>query len=441
MQASQTTVTPAELDAIWTKITWRIMPIVLIAYVMAFLDRINVGYAKLTMQQDLQFSDEVYGLGAGIFFLTYLIFEVPSNLWMERVGARRTLLRIMVLWGIASTATAWVTTPTQFYLVRLLLGAFEAGFFPGIILYLTYWYPSARRGRVTGWFMFGMPITGVLGGPLSGWILKSFDGVGGWHGWQWVFVIEGIPTILIGVLVYLLLTDKPEQARWLNDREKSIVHQAMQVDRQGEDPQESHGGLRGLKLALGDSMTWVLAFIYFTCTSAVYTLTFWLPPMVKSLGIADIAQVGWYTAIPFAFGSLGILALSRSSDYFRERRWHVASTLIIGSIALYATTLTAGAFFPSMVLLCVAAFFIFGCALFWSIPPTYLSRQAAATGIAVISSLGTLGGFVSPTLIGAFKTSTGSISTGLFAMMALICAGGLTLLLIVPKTAVRVGRN
>ena len=429
----------SEQDAIWSRITWRIVPIVLVAYVMAFLDRINVGYAKLTMQQDLQFSDEVYGLGAGIFFITYLLFEVPSNLWMEKVGARRTLLRIMVLWGLASTATAWVTTPAQFYIVRLLLGAFEAGFFPGIILYLTYWFPSARRGRVTGWFMFGMPITGVIGGPLSGWILKTFDGVGGWHGWQWVFVIEGIPTVLIGIAVYLLLTDRPEQAKWLSAHEKAVVRQVMEADQQGQPG--GHGGLQGLKAALCDARIWVMAFIYFTCACAVYTLTFWLPTMVKSLGIADVAQIGWYTAIPFGFGSLGILALSRSSDHFRERRWHVASTLIIGSAALYATTLTAGAFLPSMALLCIASFFIFGCALFWSIPPTYLSRDAAATGIAVISSLGILGGFVSPTLIGAVKTATGSMNSGLLAMTALICAGGLAVLLAVPRTAVRVGET
>src|SRR6201991_2337962 len=188
-------------DIVYRKISWRVMPIVLIAYVFAFLDRINIGYAQLQMKHDLAFSDAVYGLGAGIFFVTYLLFEVPSNLLLDKIGARLTFLRIMVLWGMASAATAFVSAPWQFYAIRLLLGVFEAGFFPGIILYLTYWYPSARRGRVTGLFLFGMPITGVIGGPLSGWILQTFDGVGGWHGWQWVFVLEGIPTALIGVIV------------------------------------------------------------------------------------------------------------------------------------------------------------------------------------------------------------------------------------------------
>lgn len=430
-------VTQSEEDAVWSKINWRIVPVILVAYIMAFLDRINVGYAKLTMQQDLQFSDAVYGLGAGIFFFTYLMFEVPSNLWLEKVGARLTFLRIMVLWGVTSAATAWVTTPTQFYIVRLLLGVFEAGFFPGIILYLTYWYPSARRGRVTGLFLFGMPITGVIGGPLSGWIMKTFDGVGGWHGWQWVFVIEGVPTVLIGIVVYLMLSDKPEQAKWLDEREQQVVKQVMSADQKGEPATHSHGKL---KAAFADPKTWVLAFIYFSCACAVYTLTFWLPTMVKGLGISDVAQIGWYTAIPFAFGALGILLISRSSDHFKERRWHVASTLIIGSTLLYATTYTAGAFVPSMILLSAAAFFIFGCALFWSIPPTYLGTQAAAAGIAVISSIGTLGGFVSPTLIGWVKTTTGSMTAGLLVMTVLICLGGLLLLVAVPKSAVRVGK-
>ncbi len=425
-------------DAVWSKINWRIVPVILIAYIMAFLDRINVGYAKLTMQQDLQFSDEVYGLGAGIFFITYLLFEVPSNLWLERIGARLSFLRIMVLWGLTSAATAWVETPTQFYLVRLLLGVFEAGFFPGIILYLTYWYPSTRRGRVTGLFLFGMPITGVIGGPLSGWIMKSFEGVGGWHGWQWLFVIEGIPTVLIGVLVYFLLADKPAQAKWLSSREKEIVQRVMAADHKGDTAPSHHGRLRA---ALTDGKVWLLAFIYFTCACAVYTLTFWLPTMVKGLGITDMAQVGWYSAIPFSFGAIGILLMSRSSDHFKERRWHVASTLIIGSTALYATTFTTGAFLPSMILLSIASFFIFSCALFWSIPPTYLSREASAAGIATISSIGILGGFVSPTLIGWVKTLTGSMSAGLLAMTVVICLGGLTLLGAVPKSALRVGET
>uniref|UniRef100_UPI0033415953 MFS transporter n=1 Tax=Castellaniella defragrans TaxID=75697 RepID=UPI0033415953 len=428
----------SEQNAIWKKISWRIIPIVLIAYVMAFLDRINVGYAKLTMQSDLSFSDEVYGLGAGIFFLSYLLFEVPSNLWMERLGARLTFVRIMVLWGLTSAATALVTTPAQFYIVRLLLGMFEAGLFPGVILYLTYWYPSARRGRVTGLFLFGIPIAGIIGSPLSGWILKHFDGIGGWHGWQWMFVLEGLPTVLLGFLVYAVLADRPESARWLTDKEKAIVHDVMTADQAGHNPAAAHGA--GLKAALLDSRTWIMAFVYFTCACAVYTLTFWLPTMVKGLGVSDISLVGWYTAIPFGFGGLGVLLLSYSSDYFRERRWHVASTLIVGSLVLYSTQFVGGGLVVTLTLLSIASFFIFACALFWSIPPTYLSPKTSAAGIAIISSIGILGGFVSPTLIGWLKTLTGSMESGLLVMTLIICLGGLTVLFTIPRAALRVGR-
>ncbi|SDV50682.1 MFS transporter [Chitinasiproducens palmae] len=436
-QASLAPTTRTEQDAVWTRINRRVVPIVLIAYIMAFLDRINVGYAKLTMQSDLQFSDQVYGLGAGIFFITYLLFEVPSNLWMERVGARLTFLRIMVLWGITSAASAFVTTPTQFYVARLLLGMFEAGFFPGVILYLTYWYPSARRGRVTGLFLFGMPITGVIGGPLSGYILKHFDGVLGWHGWQWVFVLEGLPAVIMGVIVYLLLADRPEQARWLSAREKAVVREAMAADHFAGDGTR-HQRNR-LLAALADPQTYVLSFVYFTCACAVYTLTFWLPTMIRGLGITDMAQVGLYSAIPFGCGGAGILALSYSSDRLRERRWHVASTLVVGSLVLYATQFLDGAFVPTMIALSIASFFIFGCALFWAIPPTCLSPDASAAGIAVISAIGILGGFVSPALIGWLKAVTGSFSAGLLPMTALICCGGLVVLTLVKRDAVRVG--
>jgi D-galactonate transporter len=413
------------------------MPLVLIAYVFAFLDRINIGYAQLQMKHDLAFSDAVYGLGAGIFFVTYLLFEVPSNLLLEKIGARLTFLRIMVLWGLTSTATAFVTEPWQFYGIRLMLGLFEAGFFPGIILYLTYWYPSQRRGRVTGLFMFGMPITGVIGGPLSGTIMSSMEGLVGMHGWQWLFIIEGVPTVFLGFLLYRMLADNPDRARWLSDAEKALVRSVKSADHRGETEGGNHGKLAA---ALADPMTYVLAFIYFCCACAVYTFTFWLPTMIKGIGIAPISTIGWYTAVPYVFGAIGVLVISRSSDYFGERRWHVGGTLVVGAIALASTSWLGTAVGPVMVLLCVAACFIFGGgSLFWSIPPTYLGQNAAAAGIAVISSLGILGGFVSPTLIGWIRNATGSIQMGLLALTALVLAGGLTILFGLPKRALRVG--
>ena len=424
-------------DAVFRKISWRVMPLILIAYVCAFLDRINIGYAQLQMKQDLGFSDAVYGLGAGVFFVTYLLFEVPSNLLLEKIGARLTFLRIMVLWGLASAATAFVTAPWQFYGIRLLLGLFEAGFFPGIILYLTYWYPSQRRGRVTGLFLFGMPITGVLGGPLSGTIMSRMEGFGGMHGWQWLFLVEGLPTVLLGFLLYCMLPDRPARALWLTDDEKVLVQSVLDADHGGATKAGRHGRLAA---ALADPKTYVLAFVYFCCACAVYTLTFWLPTMIKGLGIAPIATIGWYTAVPYIFGALGVLIISRSSDRFKERRWHVGGALALGAVALASTSFLGAAVVPVMVVLCVASFFIFGGgSLFWSIPPTYLGRHAAAAGIAVISSLGILGGFVSPTLIGVIKGATGSIQMGLLALTAVVIGGGLTVLLGLPKDAVRVG--
>jgi D-galactonate transporter len=427
----------SEEDAVFRKISLRVMPLVLIAYVFAFLDRINIGYAQLQMKQDLAFSDAVYGLGAGIFFVTYLLFEVPSNLLLEKIGARLTFLRIMVLWGLTSAATAFVSAPWQFYAIRLMLGIFEAGFFPGIILYLTYWYPSQRRGRVTGLFLFGMPITGVLGGPLSGTIMSGMEGLGGMHGWQWLFIVEGLPTVLMGFLLYRMLPNKPAEASWLDDAEKESVRAAMSADHKDD---AAHGGHGKLLAALADPMTYVLAFIYFCCACAVYTMTFWLPTMIKGIGIASLSTIGWFTAVPYFFGALGVLVISRSSDRFGERRWHVGGTLAIGVIALASTSFAGSGVGMVMTLLCIASFFIFGGgSLFWSIPPTYLGRNAAAAGIAVISSLGILGGFVSPTLIGWIKGATGSIQLGLFALTAVVLAGCLTTLIGLPKRALRVG--
>lgn len=433
---NESTVNATE-DSIYRKITLRVMPVVLIAYIFAFLDRINVGYAQLQMKHDLAFSDAVYGLGAGVFFLTYLLLEVPSNLLLEKIGARLTFLRIMVLWGLTSASTAFVTVPWQFYSIRLLLGMFEAGFFPGIILYLTYWYPSHRRGRVTGLFLFGMPITGVIGGPLSGMIMSGMEGVGGWHGWQWLFVIEGLPTALVGLIVYRLLANRPSEANWLTDAEKTVVKSVLEADRRSDIQPARHGRIAA---ALADPKTYVLAFVYFCCTSAVYTLTFWLPTIIKGIGIASIANIGWYSAIPYLFGAIGIILVSYSSDLFKERRWHIGGGLVVGSIALYATTFLGSAIVPVMIVLCIASFFIFGGGtLFWSIPPTYLGREAAATGIAVISSMGILGAFFSPTMIGWIKSTTGSIQMGLLAIAVLTVFGGLTTLVALPKSALRVG--
>ena len=428
--------------AVYRRIDLRIVPVIMIAYVLAFLDRINVGYAQLQMKQSLGFSDAVYGVGAGIFFLSYFLCELPSNLWMQKIGARLTFLRIMVLWGLTSAATMLVAEPWQFYTVRLLLGVFEAGFFPGVILYLTWWYPSHRRGRVTGLFLFGIPVTGVLGGPISGAILSGMDGVHGYAGWQWLFLLEGLPTALFGIVVYRLLSDRPGDAPWLSPAERRLVQAVLDRDRASSGPEagvDPHDRA-GAWVALRDARTYVMGGIYFCCACSVYTFTFWLPTMIKALDVGSLGAVGLWSALPFAAGGVGILLVCWSSDHFLERRWHVATTLFLGTSALYATTLAGGAFWPTMLLLCVAAFFSFSCVVFWAIPPTYLSRDAAAAGIAVISSIGILGGFVSPSIIGWIKTATGSLDAGLGLMAGISVIGGLATILLVPKPAVPVHR-
>jgi D-galactonate transporter len=426
----------AEVDT-YRKITRRIMPLLFLAYLFAFLDRINVGYAQLEMKSALGFSDATYGLGAGIFFLSYLLFEIPSNYLLERIGARLTLLRIMVLWGLTSAGTMFVSTPAQFYIARFLLGLFEAGFFPGVILYLTYWYPSARRAAVTGQFMFAVPVAGMVGGPLSAWIMSSLDKVAGLDGWRWIFLIEGLPTALLGVVCFFMLCDEPTQAPWLTDSEKSMVQRILSADLSGREPGRSGSSLYRM---LADAQVWILIFIYFTCAVASYSFTFWLPAMIKGLGIEDVARIGWWSALPYAFGGVGVLLITRSSDRRRERRWHVGGSLIAAALLLMATVVLPRSRVMDLAILCVCAFFLLGAAIaYWSLPPTYLDARAAPGGIALISSVGVVGGFVGPTIFGFTKEATGDFAAGIYVVAAIMIAGGVATLLTLAKRATRVG--
>ncbi|WP_024667007.1 MFS transporter [Pseudomonas syringae] len=427
-------------NAVYRKITFRLVPLLFLAYLMAFLDRINVGYAKLQMSTDLGFSEAVYGLGAGVFFISYLLFEVPSNLWLERVGVRITMLRIMVLWGVVSASTMFVRTPEQFYFVRLLLGICEAGFFPGIILYLTYWFPSTRRGKVTGQFMFAIPVAGIIGGPISGWIMSSMNGVSGLDGWQWMFLIEGLPTVLLGCLCYLLLANRPADAHWLSTDEKRLVIDAMAKDTNPAVASGHLGVMAKLRLALRDSRVWLLAFIYFTTACANYTFTFWMPTIIRGLGVTEISHIGALSAIPYIFAALGVLFISASSDRRRERRWHVGGSLILGAIGLASTPFLNNSLVATLAVLSFVGFFQFGAGIaYWAIPSTYLNKATAAVGISLVSSIGVIGGFVSPALLGFIKDLTGSLDNGIYVVALLMLAGGLAILLALPKTAVRVG--
>ncbi|MFL6634454.1 MAG: MFS transporter [Massilia sp.] len=423
-----------EATSVYRKVNLRLIPFLFICYVAAYLDRINIGFAQLQMKQDLGFSDAVYGLGAGIFFFGYALFEVPSNLLLEKIGARKTLIRILVLWGLTSAGMMLVSTPTQLYMARFLLGLFEAGFFPGIILYFTYWYPTRMRARIIALFMSGMAVAGIIGGPLSGWIMNDLAGVNGWKGWQWMFLLEGLPSVFLGVLAWFLLCDRPAEARWLSAHEKDLIDRTLQRDRQALGPAH-HGSLRQ---ALRDPTIYILAFAYFTFIAGTYVITFWLPTMVKSFGISNPLEIGALTAIPYLIGAIGMVVLGKHSDRTGERRWHCAGAAFLGGAGLVAASFLTGHLAAALVALSFATIGIFATMpLFWSIPTAYLSSSAAAGGIALINSLGLVGGFVSPFVIGWVKASTGSVNYGLYIVTGLMVAGAIALLFGVSAKALQ----
>ena len=420
------------VESIYSKVNWRILPLLLIAYMIAYLDRINIGYAQLQMKQTLPFGDAVYGLGAGIFFVGYFLFEVPSNLLLERIGARKTLLRIMVLWGLTAAAMMFVTTPTQFYIARFLLGVFEAGFFPGIILYFTYWYPSVRRGQVIAIFMSATTIVSVIAGPLCGAILKYFDGMNGWHGWQWLFLVQGLPAAILGVIIYFYLQDKPVDAHWLSSAEKNLLRHNLEHDEKDiEGETESTVGQM-----IRDPKVYLLALVYFLLLGATYTMVFWLPTLIQSWGVKDLLLIGIYSAIPNAIGIVGMILIGRSSDKHHERRWHFAACVAVAAVGLWITTLLQGNLVGSIAALSFAVIGIAAATpLFFTLITEYLSVAAAAAGIALISSLGNLGPAVSPSINGLITQYTGNNTYSMYLVMALYVLAGVILLVTVKGRA------
>jgi D-galactonate transporter len=427
---------PSRGDAshsVYAKISWRIVPLLLIAYMIAYLDRINIGYARLQMKETLAFGDPVYGLGAGIFFLGYFLFEVPSNLLLEKIGARKTLLRIMVLWGFTAAAMMFVKTPMQFYIARFLLGVFEAGFFPGIILYFTYWYPSVRRGQIIAIFMSATTIVSVIAGPLCGSILKYMNGVNGWAGWQWLFLIQGLPAALLGVLIYFLLQDKPADANWLSSTEKNVVRYNLETD--VKDIESESEGTRWE--VFRDPKVYLLSLVYFLLLGATYTMVFWLPTLIQSWGVKDLFLIGIYSAIPNAFGVIGMILIGRSSDKRHERRWHFAACVGIAALGLGITTLLTGNLVASIAALSFAVIGIAAATpLFFTLVTEYLSAAAAAAGIALISSLGNLGPVIAPSINGWIVQRTGSTTYALYLVMVLYVLSGLLVVI-----AIRAARS
>ncbi|HEY0293742.1 MAG TPA: MFS transporter [Bordetella sp.] len=420
-QTLQGTAAPAislsEEDRIYRKVSWRLVPFLILCYVVAYLDRVNVGFAKLQMLQDLNLSDAVYGLGAGIFFIGYFIFEIPSNVILHRVGAKLWIARIMITWGLVSAAMMFTNSATTFYVLRFLLGAAEAGFFPGIILYLTYWYPNARRGRMTTLFMVAIPLSGLIGGPLSGWIMSSVSSHG-LAGWQWLYLLEGIPSVIVGIAVLFFLDDRIEKAKWLTDSEKAVLSRNIAAEDQvKEDPP--------ITAAMGMPRVWAFALTYFCFVMGLYGVGFWMPTLIKNTGVSSTLEIGLLTAIPNVFAVIGMILIARSSDRAHERRWHLAIPAVFAALGLVWTTMAVNV--PAaMIALTVANIGI--CAvlpLFWSQPTAILSGTAAAAGIALINSVGNLAGFVSPYLVGWLKDSTGSTNAGMYLLAGSLVVGGL----------------
>jgi MFS family permease len=409
----------------YRRIAWRLLPFLMLCYTVAYLDRVNVGFAKLGMAKELGFSETAYGLGAGIFFIGYFFFEVPSNLMLHRLGAGRWIARIMVSWSIVSAACALVESPTSFYIVRFLLGVAEAGFFPGIVLYLTYWFPPKRRGQIVATFMVAIPVAGLVGGPVSGLVMDGLHGALGWSGWRWMFVIEALPALLLGLLVPFVLTSRPADAAWLSAEEKALVEREL-VEAAAPGP-AGHARLMDILTDPG-----VLRFcaIYFCCVAGQYGVTFWLPTIVAGLAKQTAAQVGLLTAIPYACAVLAMVLLGRSSDRTGERRWHLAGPLLVGALGLALLPHTPGGLMGSLGVLCVVcAATLSASPLFWNLPTAALSARAAAAGLAGINSVGNLAGFASPFVIGWLNDRTGGSTAGATLLAATLVAGALGVLI------------
>jgi len=408
-----------EESAVYAKVMWRLLPFLFLCYVFAYLDRVNVGFAKLSMMSDLGFSEAVYGLGAGVFFVGYLLFEVPSNIVMLKVGARLWITRIMVTWGIISACTLFVGTPTQFYVLRFLLGVAEAGFFPAVLLYLTYWFPSSRRGKVTALFMTGIPMSGVIGGPLSGFIMASMVGVGGLSNWQWLFLLEAIPTVLLGCIAFVFLDDRIGDAKWLDAREKALLEHNLAQEAQGKHLHKLRDGLTNPRI-------WLLAMIYLFFTMGLYAISFWLPSIVKDSGVVDAWHIGLLTSIPYAAATVAMVMTGRSSDRHGERRWHLALAGFAGAAGLVWSVLYAGNTAIALVGLTLATMGIMTTiSQFWTLPPAILGGAAAATGIAFANSVGSFSGLIAPSMLGYVKTLTDSTGNGLLVIAACLVIGGL----------------
>jgi sugar phosphate permease len=420
----------AQGERLFRKVTIGIIPYIFVCYLFNYLDRVNVGFAKLSMLDDLHMSEANYGFGAGIFFIGYIACGVPSNLMLKKVGPRRWLAFIMIVWGSLSAGLMFIHGPLAFYALRFLTGAAEAGFFPGLVLYLTSWFPRARQGRALALFMSAIPLSGVLGGPLSGWILTRFStGSGGLVAWQWLFLLQGLPTILLGIGMMLLLSDRIEGVRWLSPEEKIALRHALAKDARSR----PHPASDSFADIIRNPAIWALGFLYFSIQGGVYAISFWLPSIIRSSGFHDPAQIGWLSAIPYVLASIVMIVIGRSADRMRERRWHLGIPMIMAITGLLISAHYSGHASLALVGLALATSgALTGLPMFWPLSNGYLSPGAAAGGLALINSMGQLAGFASPYLIGWIKDATRSTDLALYILAGLMLSGLVVVFSIAP---------
>ena len=392
------------------KVRRRLVPFLFLLYIVSYLDRINIGFAALQMNAALGLSATAYSVGAGIFFLSYTLLEVPSSVILARVGARRWIARIMITWGVVSSAMMLARSPLHFYVLRFLLGAAEAGFFPGIIFYLTEWFPSAERARTIAAFMTAVLVAGIVGGPVSGAIL-TLNGAGGLAGWQWLFLLEGLPAVVLGFVVLFHLTERPEDAAWLTAGERATLIAALT-----QDAADRGAGAHTVREALTSGRVWLLAAVYFTIPVVLYAFGFWLPQIIKAASNGSDLEVGFLTAIPYLVGAAGMVIVARHSDRTRERRWHIVLSAVVGGVAFASSALvhTLGGSLATLSIAMLGLAAMFG--PFWALASASLGGVGAAAGIALINSVGNTGGFLGPYVLGVVRDATGNFAWGLMVI-------------------------
>jgi MFS family permease len=420
-------------DSIYRKVSWRLLPFLLACYVINYLDRVAIGYGKLQFLGEMHLNEAAFGLITSVFFFGYIAFEVPSNLLLMRIGAPATLTRIMVLWGGVVVSMMFAQNEYWLYVQRFLLGCFEAGFFPGVLLYLSFWFPNHQRGRATSLFLVGIPLSGLLGGAISGWVMEGLDGALGLHGWRWLFLVDGLPAVLLGLAAMFVLTDKPANARFLTEAEKRIIEEDMEADRRARATAASTTVAETLR----NPKLWLMVVVYFTMTF-LNTNQIWFPTLLRHVGAKSVTEAGNILAGVWVFAAIFTVLVCRHSDRVLERKWHIMITGALATVAYLCLPLTAGSLWATAVLVALAAsagYAVF--MVFWTIPPVFLEARGAAMGIGMISALGQFGGLSGPAVVGWAFQSTGSIYVGFSIAAVLLLAGVLIAVFAMPHARLR----